>query len=247
MRTGRDDSPLCLCLCITADSRHAAFFASSSALPRALQFGGGSLVALVWTCVLVYDSISRKEWVRVCFDFSLCAFECLVACLAFSRFHDLGGFTICCGPPSRDWKGSLLVGGGIDDLRAAAMRGYGDDEETEAEPERFLNQTLLAQTTNSAHHYLAQNSYSRAPPQLQQLQQQQQQQQQAYFPARGAVAPHASFAEYHHSHAESESHLSDVSSASSSYRHTVGEGVLYGASHRSDSSAYESGVPHGTA
>lgn len=117
-----------------------------------IWFALGGLTYTVWLSVLTWHSIERRDWVRVCFEFTLMTFEILVCLIATSRFHEHGGFTVCCGPPSRDWKGRMLVGasdgreaGLARQLRASSLiDGAELDGVDEPEADRYLHATLLA-------------------------------------------------------------------------------------------------------
>lgn len=115
-----------------------------------LFFGLGGLTYACWLCALIYHSIQLKDYVRVCLEFVLLTFEALVFVIAIARYHEAGGFTVCCGPPSKDWKGRLLVGGGgggeerSSRLRASSLMDAGNlDGQDEPEQDR-LHATLLA-------------------------------------------------------------------------------------------------------
>jgi len=100
----------------------------------------GSAVYCVWLAVLTIDSMEHRQWIPMCFDFSLASFEFLIFCLAISRFHELGGLTPCCGPPSTRWRHELLVGEGIERARVAT---WTDEEEgleggTQNSVERYM-------------------------------------------------------------------------------------------------------------
>lgn len=136
------------------------------------------------------------------------SFEFLAFCLSFSRFHELGGFILCCGPPSRDWKGRLLVGDENQIRRTTNERRNNGEEEEEEDPtmepesERYLDQTLLANQ-----HYLGMP---------------QSQQQHHYIPGRGQPQQSTS----PQSDIFPAEPTSSVSSASNSYLNTVGRGEL---------------------
>ena len=204
-----------------------------------LWFAGGSLLYGVWLSVLMWRAVMDRIWVEMCLDFALATFELLVFCLSIGRFHELGGFTICCGPPDRNaWKGALLVGSAdesawhtaADNARfrdgSAAIDGYADGPGGDADLDGGENEVYLnANATHGGGGGELDNSlYTGGPEQSVVYSTTQFARYQPPLPVpQQAQQPLIDVAQ---SYSPSSQMFSDLSSVSSSYTNTVGRGFM---------------------
>lgn len=212
-----------------------------------LWFAGGSMLYGIWLSVLMWRAVMDRIWVEMCLDFALATFELLVFCLSVGRFHELGGFTICCGPPDRNaWKGSLLVGSTDDDSAwhtaadsarsrdgSAAIDGYADGHGGDADLDGGENEVYINATHGGrgGSGELDNSMYTGGPEQSIVYSTTQFAR---YQPPMPLAMPQQPVVDVAQSYSPSSHMFSDLSSVSSSYTNTVGRGFMHQQGHHSD-------------